>query len=61
MVLACIVYRDPLGIDHHTPYILEFIAIKNGVINLVIPSEAEELSRSEIRVQQAIRTGMAPD
>jgi hypothetical protein len=61
MILACVVYRDPSGIDHHTPYILELVAIANGVRSPLIPSEADELSKSHIILQQSVTTGMPPD
>jgi hypothetical protein len=61
MILACVVYRDPSGMDHHTPYILELVAAQNGVGSPIISSHAEELSKSLITIRQAVTTGIPPD
>jgi hypothetical protein len=62
LVLACIVYKDPVGVvTYHTPCTLDLVRVVNGQACCVVPSGADELAKSQIIVEQEIESGMPPD
>jgi hypothetical protein len=61
LVIPCLVYKDPSGADHHTPYLLDLIAVKNGQACCVVPTDSDELAKSQIIIRQMLIGGMPPD
>jgi hypothetical protein len=61
IIVACVVYKDPSGADHHTPYLLDLVAVKNGRACCAVPTDPDELANSQIIIRQAVESGMPPD
>jgi hypothetical protein len=61
VIVACVVYHDAFAVTHHTPYILRLYVVKNGFPCCVLPADADELSKSQIVLQQEDLGGLAPD
>jgi len=61
LIIACVVYKDPSSIDHHTPYALTLVAVKDGRPCCVVPTDADELTTSQIIIQHSVWSGMPPD
>lgn len=60
-IIACVIYRDPAGKDHHTPYVLNLAVIRDGHACCAVPVDPDELSRSQIIARQIIEMGIPPD
>jgi hypothetical protein len=59
MVIGCVIYDDPSGREHHTPYIWEIKAVKNAQMCCVIP--LDKLSETPVAIGQLSLGGMPPD